>query len=1792
VAGNRIGGAGAEANVIANNVGDGVRIADTAGSNNAVLGNSIYNNGGLGIDLDLDGVTANGAGDPLDYPVMTSAVETAGTVVVDFDLDVPAGNYRIEFFDNTVGDGSGYGEGETFVHAYDVVGHSGGSASYSTSFAGSAGDILTSTTTEDVGASYGSTSEFSAGIGVGPVTLSVNSTGDASDISPGNGVCDTGNTNSQGATECTLRAAIEEANALAGTDTINFNMPSTEAGYSATPLSYTIQAGSAGGLNLPAITGPVVIDGTTQPDFAGTPIIVIDSTLGGSSDPNGLTLQAGDSTIRGLVIINSGDDGIELEIAGGNTIVGNYIGVGVDGVTAAGNGWGISVKSDGNLVGGSLVADRNVISGNTNHGITIYDAAGDNEIEGNFVGVGFDGSTAVPNGVEGIRIDAASAGTIITDNVISANGDDGIEIASVGADGTIMRGNLIGVASDGTTARPNSRYGIVVYNGPANTQIGGTGAGEGNVISSNPGGGIVIDGNGVASTSGTMIQGNFIGTNASSTLNLGNGADGIYLRRGANSSTIGGTTAAAENTIVYNLTDGIAIVDNASVDNAILRNKIHSNTGLGIDLNDDSVSNNDVLDGDSGGNNRLNYPVMISATEWTGAVLAKFDLDVPVGFYRIDLYTNPSGTDPSNNGEGESHWTSTIISHPGGGVQTFSTSAAGSTGDVITMTATECTDGAGCAAWGDTSEYSLAATVVANSAPTADAAGPYTIAEGASVTLNGSGSTDPEDETLTYAWDLNNDLTFGDVTGVGPTVDWATLQSFGIVDDGTHTIGLQVDDGRGGLNATTATLTVTNTQPTISTTGAATATPGVAYTLNLSVTDPGADTVTSWIINWGDGTIQTIAGNPASVTHTYGFTGLSYGITASVIDEDGTFHQNQLLVAAFNSDAINRFERTTGAPLGQFGSLDGPDTAVIGPDGLLYVSAYNIDTVNRYNANSGVFVDTFVTVQSGGLDGPSDLTFGPDGNLYVASDKTHQVLRYNGSTGAYIDAFVPAGSGGLDGVRGLAFGEDRQLYVSSFNTDAVLRYDGATGAFLDTFVSIASGGLDQPEELVFGPDGNLYVASFATDQVLRYNGSTGVFIDFFATGGVPTALDGPVGIVFGPDGHLYVSSSLNDRIFRFNGSTGAFIDEFVTNQSGGMDNPQIATFSPGKIVTSSNARPTAIDGGPYAIAEGDSLVLDGSGSLDPNGDPLTYSWDLDNDGTFDDASGVNPTVDWATLQAVGIDDDAVYPVALQVDDGSNGIHTDATTLTVSNTQPTISTSGTGTTDAGTPYTLNLSVTDPGDDTVTSWIINWGDGSIDTIAGNPASTNHTYPGTGLTYNVTASVVDEDGTFHQNQLVVAGLSADALFRYERTTAGPLGTFGTIDAPHGVTVGPDGYLYVSGFNADAVQRFDAGTGAFVDTFVTVGLGGLNEATGLAFLPNGDLLVASRATDRVLRYDGTTGAYLGEFITNQSGGLDQPQGMTFGADGNLYVVSQATKEVLRFSGGSGTFMDVFVTASSGGLNQPRDLVFGPDGNLYVASYEIDQVLRYNGTTGAFIDSFVTNGSGGLNQPIGLAFGPDGFLYVGSFATDQILRYNGSTGAYVDVYVTVASGGLDQPMFFSFIPGHQVDGTNVNPVFDQDLGDRSDAEGTYVSLSASATHANPLTYSATGLPLGLSIDSGTGLISGVINHAAAAASPYTVILSVTDGYGSDTDTFTWTVTNVLASVPFVVAGSGGAGGGDDWLSAVDETDFSAASNEASIGGRDRHEFDRGDCGASDFGGGVWGGWRPVRNSRYRFGCV
>ena len=100
---------------------------------------------------------------------------------------------------------------------------------------------------------------------------------------------------------------------------------------------------------------------------------------------------------------------------------------------------------------------------------------------------------------------------------------------------------------------------------------------------------------------------------------------------------------------------------------------------------------------------------------------------------------------------------------------------------------------------------------------------------------------------------------------------------------------MTVSDGDGGSDSDSLAVTVTNVAPTIAISGNANVNEGSAYTLTLgAVTDPGTDTVTSYVVHWGDGNTNTYATNGAK-THTYADGANDYDITVDLVDEDGTF---------------------------------------------------------------------------------------------------------------------------------------------------------------------------------------------------------------------------------------------------------------------------------------------------------------------------------------------------------------------------------------------------------------------------------------------------------------------------------------------------------------------------------------------------------------------------------------------------------------------------------------------------------------------------------------------------------------------------------------------------------------------------------------------------------------------------------------------------------------------------------------------------------------------------------------
>lgn len=689
-----------DGNTIAFNGLDGIRHYYCCGYNgfsthgNSIRANKIYDNAELGIDLAgnaAGGVTLNdGAGDadtgPNDYQNYPGLLLARNSGYV-YGLLVTRPNiaYDIDFFESVTCDDSGYGEGKTWLGSISVTTDALGNALIDTTLsnAPALGRYVTTTAT----ASDGSTSEFSLCTLVTQQTFVIDATGDAGDQTPGDGVCDV----TGASTNCTLRAAIQEVNALGGGPYgLNFDL-GVGGG--------TVRPASA----LPAITTPVIIDGEGEQDgaYCGSDSgpAVLNVVLKGdlTTGVDGLTLAAGSagSTIRGLVINEFDGHGIRVE-SNNNDIVCNFIGTGPAGTAAQPNGLdGVHVTGDNNRIGGDGAALRNVISGNLGSGVEIAGAtAANNKVRGNIIGLAAPGGAALGNGQSGVEIDAAIDSVIggnspTEGNLISANGQHGVYVHS-GAAGNAVRGNRIGVNLAGTADRGNTNSGILLDNA-VDSLVGGINADYGNLIAGNGGNGVLVQ----SGASSNNIRYNSIGLDI-------NGAalpnDGAGVRFNVSSDNWVG-----DNTIAYNAQGGVVVLPNGQM-NRIRTNSIYGNTGLGIDLNNDGVTPNDGAgDPDTGGNGLQNFPVITAIDFTAGTVDATLTSTGNMQF-QIDFFSSAQ-CDASGYGEGQTFLGTYTGISTGGGVLNFTQPLAGLVdGEYLTAVATDVND--------NSSEFSQCVEVV------------------------------------------------------------------------------------------------------------------------------------------------------------------------------------------------------------------------------------------------------------------------------------------------------------------------------------------------------------------------------------------------------------------------------------------------------------------------------------------------------------------------------------------------------------------------------------------------------------------------------------------------------------------------------------------------------------------------------------------------------------------------------------------------------------------------------------------------------------------------------------------------------------------------------------------------------------------------------------------------------------------------------------------------------------------------------------------------------------------------
>ncbi|WP_374245141.1 DUF4347 domain-containing protein, partial [Zoogloea sp.] len=817
-----------------------------------------------------------------------------------------------------------------------------------------------------------------------------------------------------------LREAIIAANTTAGTDTISFNI--TEALVSGT---HTIKPTTA----LPTLTGAVVIDGTTEPDYVvGRPVIEIDGSLTGTG-VNGLVLGSGSggSTLRGLAInsFNAGD-GYGVYIASGsdgNVIEGNIIGLDADGTTAVAitNNFGVYVLSSGNTIGGTTAAARNVLSNNANAGVVLY---GSNNV---------------------------------------------------------VVGNYLGTDASGTLVRANGHDGVDVYGG-ANNRVGGTTAGERNIISGNVRNGIEVS----TGQTGTLIQGNYIGTDVTGTLSLGNSYGGVWIGSSTTGVTVGGTTAGAGNVIVNNPTGGF-YTDNSTVSVALLGNTFYNNTGLAIDLNFDGVTANDATDADTGPNSLQNFPVISTArTDGSGHVALVGTLaSAASSYYRIEFFAN-AAQDGSGYGEGQRYLGYVNVATNGSGNASFNTllTASVAAGEYVTATATK--SNATYSSFTDTSEFGANVVVAANQLPVVATTGTtlaYT--ENAAATVIDSGLTvsDADSPNLTGA---TVSITSGFAGGQDTL---AFTDQLGIVGSWNATTGVLTLSGSATVaNYQTALRSVTYIN-TAETPGTATRTVSIRVTDGLGTSTAATRSVSVAAVddapsfNAADYTAIVAAGAAADRGY------------ATTIQGDG-----KILVAGYSSNGSN-----LDFLLMRY-NVDGTlDTGFGGGDGIVTTAVGSGDEEARA-----------VAVQS-------------DGRILVAGFTSNGLQRDFALVRYLANGSLDTGFGGGDGIvtTDIGSGTGDEAWSMAVQSDGKIVLGGLSGTDLAVVRYNADGSLDTG----FSGDGKLtldiagstdsgYGLALQSDGKIVQSGSAyvGPTLDFVvvrynADGSVDTGFGGGDGIV-------------------------------------------------------------------------------------------------------------------------------------------------------------------------------------------------------------------------------------------------------------------------------------------------------------------------------------------------------------------------------------------------------------------------------------------------------------------------------------------------------------------------------------------------------------------------------------------------------------------------------------------------------------------------------------------------------
>lgn len=610
-----------------------------------------------------------------------------------------------------------------------------------------------------------------------------------------------------------------------------------------------------------------------------------------------------------------------------------------------------------------------------------------------------------------------------------------------------------------------------------------------------------------------------------------------------------------------------------------------------------------------------------------------------------------------------------------------------------------------------TSATTTATITPAAQAPLANAGGSYTGVAGAAVSFNGTGSSDPRGETLSYSWD------FGDSSAkstlVSPQHTYAAA--------GTYTVTLTVTntDNLQAVSTTSAVITAAPQPPVANAGGPYTGVAGTALTFTAAAsTDPKSEPLTySW--NFGDGG----TGTGVNPTHTYASAG-TYTATVTVLNSDGLSGSASALVtisAAPNQPPVANAGSSYTGIAGVAISFSGAGSSDPKGEALTYAwqfgdgaTATGVAPTHAYAA-AGTYTVTLTVTNTDGLSGTATTT-ATVGAVVTQPPVANAGGPYTSVAGTMI-TFSAAGSTDPKG-EALTYAWNFGDSSSATGVTPTHTY-AAAGTYTITLTVTNTDGLSGSAQTTatITPAPQPPVASVGGP----YTGTAGVAVSFTAAGSTDPkneALtyswnfgDGANGTGVAPT-HTYATA-------------GTYTVSVTVSNTDGLS----ATASTTATIAAAAQPPVAVAGGPYTGTTGTAVNFSAAGSNDPKNEALTYAWSFGDGST---GTGVSPTHTYAATGTFAV------TVTVTNTDGLSATASTTAAISAPAAQPPVASAGgpyTGT--AGSLLSFSAAAsTDPKGETLTyTW--KFGDGAVAT----GVTPTHIYTAAG-TYTVTVTVTNTD------------------------------------------------------------------------------------------------------------------------------------------------------------------------------------------------------------------------------------------------------------------------------------------------------------------------------------------------------------------------------------------------------------------------------------------------------------------